>query len=285
MTDAAPDLRTWSASDGYPILVASWLPSGSPRGKIVILHGVQSHQGWYQGLGRRLADSGFEAHLADRRGSGGNTRDRGDTPSPARLIEDVGELIADLDARHPRLPTALAGISWGGKIAVLASSKYPDRIQALALICPGLQPRVGVSRADRLRIAWAYFTDRRKRFPIPLGDPALFTSSPEGRRFIANDPLSLRDATAGLLAASTLIDLGVRRAPRRVHQPALLMLASEDRIVNNIKTRAYFDRLASRDKTVIEYRGAHHTLEFEPDPSLYSKDLSAWAGRTMRASS
>ncbi len=285
MTDATPDLRTWTASDGYPILVASWLPSGSPRGRIVILHGVQSHHGWYQGLGRRLADSGFEAHLADRRGSGGNTKDRGDTPSPGRLVEDVGELVTDLDARGSNLPTTLAGISWGGKLAVLASSRYPDRVRALALICPGLQPRVGVTRAERLRIAWAYFTNRRKRFPIPLGDPSLFTSNLEGQRFIANDPLGLRDATAGLLAASTLIDLAVRRAPRRVHQPLLLMLASEDRIVDNIKTRAYFDRLASLDKTVIEYPGAHHTLEFEPDPSLYARDLSDWAGRVMIASS
>jgi alpha-beta hydrolase superfamily lysophospholipase len=281
LTEIAPDLRTWSASDGYPILVASWLPKGSPRGRIVILHGVQSHQGWYQGLGRRLADSGFETHLADRRGSGGNTRDRGDTPYPGRLVEDVGELVADLDSRRPNLPTALAGISWGGKLAVLASSRYPDRIRALALICPGLQPRVGVTRAERLRIAWAYFTNRRKRFPIPLSDPALFTANPEGRRFIASDPLGLRDATAGLLAASTLIDLALRSAPRRVRQPSLLMLASEDRIVNNVKTRAYFDRLACREKTVIEYPGAHHTLEFEPDPSLYARDLADWSGRVL----
>lgn len=279
-----PDLRTWEASDGYPILVASWSPQAPPRGRVVVLHGVQSHQGWYHGLGWRLAASGFEVQFPDRRGSGGNTKDRGHAPSARRLVQDVGELLADLDARRPGVPTALAGISWGGKLAVVAAADYADRIRALALICPGMQPRVGVSLAERLRIAFAYFTNRRKRFPIPLSDPALFTASPEGQAFIASDPLGLREATAGLLAASTFLDRMVARAPGRVTQPALLMLASEDRIVDNARTRAYFDRLASRDRTLVEYAGAHHTLEFEPDPGLYVRDVAEWLGPRLEGS-
>lgn len=247
-----------------------------PRGRVIVLHGVQSHQGWYHGLGCRLADRGFEAHFPDRRGSGGNTRDRGHTPSASRLVDDVGELLTELEARAPGVPTAVAGISWGAKLAVLAAARHPDRVAALALICPGLHPRVGVSRGERLRIALAYFTNRRKRFPVPLSDPALFTASPAGQAFIAADPLGLREATAGLLAASTFLDRSVASAPPRIKQPVLLMLASEDRIVDNDRTRRYVERLASRDHLVIEYPGAHHTLEFEPDPGLYADDLARW---------
>lgn len=275
MDDRQPELRTWTASDGYPVLVASWRPDVPPKGRVVVLHGVQSHQGWYHGLGRRLADRGFESHFPDRRGSGGNARDRGHTPSPRRLVEDVGEFLASLGSDRPR---AVAGISWGGKLAVLAAARHPDRVDALALICPGLHPRVGVSRGERLRIALAYFTNRRKRFRVPLSDPALFTANPEGQAFIASDPLGLREATAGLLAASTFLDRSVAKAPPQVRQPVLLMLASEDRIVDNERTRRYLDRLASRDRRVIEYPGAHHTLEFEPDPGLHARDLADWLG-------
>ena len=283
MTDTDPEISTWTASDGYPILVASWRPSSTPpRGRVVILHGVQSHQGWYQGLGRRLADAGFESHIPDRRGSGGNTKDRGHTTSPRRLVEDVGEFLIELDSRLPDIPTAIVGISWGGKLAILAAGRYPQSVSALALVCPGVQPRVGVSFGERMRIALAYFTNRTKRFAIPLSDPALFTSNPEGQAFIRADPLGLRQATAGLLAASTLIDRSVARAPSKVLQPALLMLASEDRIVNNELTRRYFDRFASPDRTIIEYPGAHHTLEFEQDPSEYATDLAGWLGEKLR---
>lgn len=274
MTEARVETQT--ASDGYPIHVLVWPTEGAPRGRVVIVHGVQSHCGWYHNLGRTLAASGYEAHFPDRRGSGSNTQDRGHAPSARRLVDDIAERLAELRRRAPGTPLALGGISWGGKITVLTAADHPELVDGLALLCPGLTPRVGVSRGEKLRIAWAYLTNRRRYFPIPLSDPALFTAYPEGQRFIAADPLSLRQATAGLLAVSTFIDRRVARAPRRVRQPVLLMLSGHDRIVDNAKTLAYFERLASTDRQVIEYPEGHHTLEFEPDPGRYARDLIGW---------
>ena len=275
-----PTVREQVAGDGYRLHLLSWPAGGCPKGRVVVLHGVQSHGGWYHDLGRTLAGAGYEAHFPDRRGSGANAVDRGHTPSAQRLLDDVAELLESLRAAGPG-PIALAGISWGGKLAVLAAADRPGLVDALALLCPGLHPRVDVARAERLRIALAWFVRRRKRFPIPLADPALFTASPEGRAFIAADPLSLRDATAGMLAASTFIDRRVRKAPPRVRVPVLLMLAGRDRIVDNARTLAYVQSLATRDRSVIDYPEAHHTLEFEPDPSRYAWDLVSWLDSTL----
>jgi acylglycerol lipase len=285
MTESAPEIRTFNASDGYPIHVALWRPSGPAKGQIVVLHGVQSHSGWYSLLGRTLAGAGYLTSFPDRRGSGANSQDRGHARSARRLILDLAEWLEHLRAEQPALPTALAGISWGGKLAVILAAKRANLVDALALICPGLHPRVGVSRTERLTIAWSYLTNRKKTFPIPLSDPALFTDSPQGQAFIAADALGLRKATAGLLAASVFIDRMVARAPERIRQPALLMLAGQDRIVDNARTLAFFRRLASADSRVIEYPECHHTLEFEPDPSRYALDLAHWADRNLRRTS
>jgi alpha-beta hydrolase superfamily lysophospholipase len=72
------------------------------------------------------------------------------------------------------------------------------------------------------------------------------------------------------------MDAQVRTAASSVRQPCLLMLAGRDRIVDNARTLAYFQRLASADRSVIEYPDAHHTLEFEPDPTRYADDLIGW---------
>jgi acylglycerol lipase len=271
-----PRVESQKASDGYPIHVLVWPAEGELLGRVVVLHGVQSHGGWYHNLGRILAAAGLETHFPDRRGSGANPHDRGHSPSARRLIDDVAERLRALRDASPSTPLALAGISWGGKTAVITAADHPELVDALALICPGLHPRVGVSPRERLRIALAFFVNRRKTFPIPLSDPALFTDNPEGQRFIASDPLSLREATAGLLATSTFIDRRVKRARSRVHQPSLLMLAGHDRIVDNSPTRDYFNGMAARSRTVIEYPDGHHTLEFDPDPSRYALDLSDW---------
>jgi acylglycerol lipase len=281
MTDAGSELRSFVASDGYPLHVRIWPAASRPRGRVVVLHGVQSHGGWYHRLGRSLADAGYSASFPDRRGSGANVRDRGHARSARRLNLDLREWLRALRTEYPELPIALAGISWGGKLAVIAAGRHPELVDALALICPGLHPRVGVSRRERFEIAWAFLANRRKTFAIPLSDPALFTDSPEGQSFIATDPHSLRQGTAGLLAASFFIDRLVALAPARIRQPALLMLAGQDRIVDNARTLAYFERLASPDRAVIEYPAGHHTLEFDPDPSRYALDLIAWLDRQL----
>jgi len=280
-----PRPETQTTTDGYNIHVAVWPAVGAPRGRVVVLHGVQSHGGWYHRLGRTLAAAGYEAHFPDRRGSGANRADRGHAPSARRLLADHREWLSSLREREPALPTALAGISWGGKLAVITAAREPQLVDALALICPGLHARVDVTRRERLQIALALFTNRRKAFPIPLSDPALFTESAEGQAFIASDNLSLHAGTAGLMAASFFIDRIVRRIPSKVRQPALLMLAGQDRIVNNVQTLGYFESLGTPDRELLVYPEAHHTLEFEPDPDRYALDLIEWLNSRLVANS
>lgn len=279
-----PRPRWFAASDGRPLAVLEWQDElrRTPRAAIVVLHGVQSHAGWYHGLGHRLAAAGFVAIFPDRRGSGANAQARGHAASSGQLVEDVAAQLADLRTRYAtdpvRPPVLLAGISWGGKLVIATAAQRPDLVDGIALICPGLTPRVGVTVGEKLGIALAVLTGRaaRRTFPIPLSDPALFTGDSKAQAFIASDPLSLRQGTAGLLASSFFLDRRVRRAPGRVQQPALLMLAGQDRIVDNARTRATFERLASERKTIIDYPEAHHTLEFEPDPTRYVADLVRW---------
>src|SRR5689334_24026967 len=114
MTEAiAPREEVQAASDGYPIHVLSWPAPGGPRGRLVVLHGVQSHGGWYHNLGRTMASLGYETHFPDRRGSGANQRDRGHAKSARRLVDDIAERLRGLRDADPKTPVALAGISWG----------------------------------------------------------------------------------------------------------------------------------------------------------------------------
>lgn len=286
-----PEAWVHIASDGYPLHVLSWRPLGEVRATVLALHGIQSHGGWYHDLGRSLAEAGFEAIFPDRRGSGRNPIDRGHALRLSRLIADQAELLEAIDrgrtqtepGAEERPRRAVAGISWGAKIALLLAAQRPDLVDALALVCPGIHPRVKVPLRERLAIAWARLTNPSRRFPIPLGDPALFTNTPERQRFIADDPLSLRTATAGLLATSAIADAAVRRSARRVKQSVVLMLAGEDRIIDNQHTRAGIRRLGSANIRVIEYPGAHHTLEFEVDHERYARDLIAWLEEVVLA--
>src|SRR5207247_8433258 len=90
------------------------------------------------------------------------------------------------------------------------------------------------------------------------------------------DEKSLHRASARFLVESVRLDAYLRFVPRHVRVPVLLLLAGRDRIIHNLPTRAYVAKFASTDREVHEYPGAHHTLEFEPDPDVFLSDLRRW---------
>jgi alpha-beta hydrolase superfamily lysophospholipase len=265
-------IQTFTASDGYRLHYRHYPARGTPRGRVVCIHGIQSHAGWYPASCVYLAEHGWDVVFLDRRGSGLNDQARGDCPHSRRLLLDLAEF---LPAQGDPAPVLVA-ISWGARLGIALERFRPGLIAGLVLLAPGLCPIVRPPFGQRLAIAWSRLVAPGRLFPIPLDDPELFTATPRWRAFIRDDPLSLRRATARLLVAGVFLDRAARRAAPHVRVPALLLLAGQDRIVDNNLTRAYFARLGSSDKSVIEYPQAHHTLEFEPDPTPIFADLSRW---------
>jgi alpha-beta hydrolase superfamily lysophospholipase len=267
-------LGDYTTGDGYRCRYRRYPAVGAPRAEVVCLHGIQSHGGWYENSCRRMADAGFNVSFLDRRGSGLNHQGRGDAPSFRRLLDDVADFMHPLRAASHR-PIILLAISWGGKPAAALCRRHPGLFDALALLAPGFCPRVGPSLGQRLAILAARMVMPRTLFPIPLSDPELFTATPRWQEFIRTDPLSLREATARLLVESVRLDAYLRWSAEYVRVPLLMLLAEKDRIIDNAKTRRFVERVPAT-KEVIEYRGAHHTLEFEPHPDRWIDDLLRW---------
>jgi alpha-beta hydrolase superfamily lysophospholipase len=315
-------IETFIASDGYAWKYRYYPPAGPARGLVIGLHGIQSHGGWYTWSSSRLSDAGYAVYFLDRRGAGLNQAARGDCTSYHRLVDDVAEFLhhlrgdrsdrfpppkdhRDSPPARPPGPIILMGISWGGRLAAAVEKFHPGLCDAIALLCPGL-----FSTYDRQVTWWktikVMLTRQlwpRRKYPIPLSDPWLFTDSPRWRQFIADDPLMLREGTARMAYSngcmtSTLCAFAPgcrsplyfvhlfrqlykfrRIRPPVIRVPVLLLLAENDRIIDNDLTRHYLERICQNRLEVIEYPGANHTLEFEPDPELHLHDLLGWLER------
>lgn len=275
MVDSAPfSVESFTATDGYVLHYRRFAPAEKPRGRIVFLHGIQSHAGWYEHSCHRLQQAGFLVDFLDRRGSGANVHERGDVRTFRRLIADVHEFLGQ--NASDSLPVFLGGISWGGKVAMGVLRQRPESVDGLILVCPGFFARVRPPLGARLRIAAARLTHSGRYFPIPLSDPSLFTSSPAWQEFIRKDKAAIHQATARLLVESVRLDRHIRIAGKYVHAPVLLLLAQRDQIIDNKTTRGYVERFATNDKTIIEYAGAQHTLEFESNPEPFIRDIADW---------
>jgi alpha-beta hydrolase superfamily lysophospholipase len=275
MSRLAPKIDFYTAAGGRRLALRTWGANPTAKARLVFLHGITSHGGWYTRSCEHLARAGFDVHFLDRRGSGLNVDEPGDVDRWSTWIEDVAGYLASLRGGPP---IVLCGISWGGKLAAAVARRHARLIHALALVCPGLFSPHEPGVLKRMALAAPGFARRQtRRVRIPLERPALFTNSPEWQDFIAHDPLSLRRVTWRFAREDRQLTRYARQAAPYLHMPLLLVLAGRDRIVDNARTRAFFNRTGASYRMLIEYPSAAHTLEFEPDPEPYFADLANWA--------
>jgi acylglycerol lipase len=276
MLDPAPRIDYFSAADGYRSAVRIW-DANPPIGRIVWLHGIISHGGWYLATCSHLARAGLEVHFLDRRGSGLNADRRGDVDYFETWLSDVEEYLDSLAAD---LPTILMGVSWGGKLAAAVARRNRRLIDGLGLICPGLFAKKGPGGFGRFALHFASALGLlRTRVTVPLQDPALFTDCPPWQDYVAHDPFTLRRVTVSFALADEELTRYATESPEKISVPVLLMLAGRDRIIDNQRVRALVQRMAAADKQIIEYPAAAHTLDFEPAPAQFRADLTGWAKR------
>jgi alpha-beta hydrolase superfamily lysophospholipase len=276
-------IQEHTASDGYRWKYRVYPTPGTPRAELVFIHGIQSHAGWYEHSCTRFSQAGYRVSFLDRRGAGMNSAGRGDAPGGfRRLLDDLAEFLTALPRTAPRghsiaqLPVILGAISWGGKLAAALERRHPGLIDGLMLFCPGFASRIRLPLGRQLLVLLCRLFRPRKQFPIPLNDPELFTANPHWHAFLRDDPLRLHHGTARLLIESARLDGYLRFVPKYVHVPVLMLLAEHDRIIHNAKVRAFVSRFATPDKQILEYPGAHHTLEFEPEPERFIGDVLNW---------
>jgi alpha-beta hydrolase superfamily lysophospholipase len=285
-----PRIDFYTAGDGRRLAVRVWSAADRPAARVVFLHGITSHGGWYVRCAEFLAAAGFDVAFLDRRGSGLNGEHMGDVENWQTWLDDVAACTAACDMTNAgdeqpsQLPTILCGISWGGKLAAAVARRYPGLFAGVAFVCPGIYSPFMPGFVKRLALAapvpaWL----RQRRLRVPLRRPELFTDTPTWHQFIAHDPLALRTFTWRFAQEDRRLTRYAREAATFLHLPTLLLLAGQDRIVDNRRTREFFARIPSCRKTLIEYYGAAHTLEFEPDPTPYFSDLAAWIHRVVAA--
>ncbi len=283
-------IESYEASDSYALHLRRWQPvDDNPVAHVVALHGIQSHSGWYAYSASRMCQAGFDVHFLDRRGSGLNETRRGHATHPDRLVNDVCQYLRRLKheervGKEP-LPVILLGVSWSGKLATTIAARRRDLVDALGLLYPGIHSRVRPSRSQVLKLnmalmkGYGYYA-----VPIPLTDATLFTGDQYWQEFIRQDALALHKASLSLLSASRRLDEIAQNEGSDATCPVLMMLAGQDRIIDNNRVKAFLHQMQSRDKWLIEYPAAAHTLEFELDRDCFIDDLLHWLSHAVRVS-
>ena len=278
MSEAVSDstLSTFTASDGDNLAMQDWpLPEGlSLRGVVVIVHGLGEHAGRYDALARRLNRWGFAVRGYDQYGHGESDGVRGALPVPARLLDDLSDVIESTRMRmESTVPLIVLGHSMGGLVAACHVAMRKLRVDGLVLSSPALDP--GLSAFKKLLVEY-----------LPRFAPNLTAGNGLDPDFLSHDPAVVAAYKADPLVhdrisarmARFIAEGGpmVLAHAREWTVPTLLIYAGADKLVDPRGSEAF--AAAAPPKVVTTHRFDHlfHEIFNEPDAEPVFDALKQW---------
>jgi acylglycerol lipase len=273
-----------TANDGLPLHYRSWIPVGRrTEASLLFVHGIASHGAWFSETAVHLADRGVAVYAPDRRGSGLSGGPRGHVASYELALDDLG-LFRNLAAQeHPGTPLFLAGSSWAAKLAIVSAARSQEGLAGLLLLSPGLFPRVDLTIQQKLAVLLYHRVRPEHDLRIPLV-PDDYTRNPAYLEYIRRDAYRLLTASSRFFWETGRLDRARDHLAADLTLPILLQIGEADQIMDTAATCTWLQRLGAPDRTSIVYRGAGHTLDFEPEPTVraYRADLLGWLRRQVK---
>jgi alpha-beta hydrolase superfamily lysophospholipase len=246
----------------------------TPRGTVLIVHGLGEHCERYVRLAADLSAADWLVHSYDQRGHGASEGARGAIATPTSLQDDLALMLEALHDEHVPRPLVLLGHSMGGVVAArfVADGSSHD-VDALVLSSPALDP--GFSAMQRLRLA--------------LGSrllPNLAVSNGLSPQWISRDPQVVRAYIDDMRVhnrvtprlARFIFDAGrhVMAQAASWRMPTLLLWAGADRCVSPRGSAAF---AAAAPKSVVHARcfnGLAHEIFNEPERDFVVGALIDW---------
>jgi alpha-beta hydrolase superfamily lysophospholipase len=248
------------------------------RTPMVMLHGLQSHSGWFVQSQTFLVGLGFPLYAMDRRGSGRSEGARGDCTDFREMVADVHAVVNHARKQHQVEKVHVFGHCFGTIPATLFATAQPELVASLILASSGIHTKVDLALARKLKLLWSKASRNTVQIPIPL-KPEMFSDLDECVRFIQEDESQLRTATGSLYYE-------VRRARRyiQVHRhlltmPIFMASAGDDPICDTAANERFFWSLPARHKLLVRYERSRHVIEFSEQRDDFFRDLSWWLER------
>lgn len=280
-------MHTLSTDDGLQLHLRQWAPASTPRGTVLIVHGLGEHIARYEHVAAALNAGGWHVAGYDQRGHGASGGRRGAISRTDDLLRDLAGVVDLLRAQRGG-PLVLLGHSLGGLIVgrfvaeglSAAPAAWHRPVDALVMSSPALDPGMNALQKAMLAVAGPLIPG------LAVGNglkPEWISRDPGVVQAYRTDPL-VHDRIVGRLARF-IVDAGelVRARAREWRVPTLLVYAGSDRCVAPRGSEAF---AAAAPRQVVQahaYPGLFHEIFNEPEKAQVLRDLTHWLDRRSEA--
>jgi len=184
--------------------------------------------------------------------------------------------------KKPGMKCFLLGHSMGGLIAINYAISRQDTIDGLIISSPSLGvavkvPAVKAVLGKAMSSLWP---------GLSLNNELDASKISHDEKVVAayrNDPLVHDRVTARWFTEFLSAMENANNQVSQIKAPFLMQIAGDDHLVNAAASKAFFEKLTSKDKTLHVYNGLYHEIfnEKEEERKSALDDLENWVGSRM----
>jgi alpha-beta hydrolase superfamily lysophospholipase len=258
---------------GQNIFYRNWKDGSSPKGIMIIIHGLNSHSGYYENFALQLNENNYEVYAIDLRGRGHSDGERYYTSDYRDVVEDIDQLLNIAKSVNPASPVFLFGHSAGGVFASVYAADHQSKLKGLISVSFAFQvPAHGFALAaikllghiiPHVRLVKLNNTDfsRNKSMVEAMNNDPL----------IANEKQPAKSTQQLLLAADYL-----KTKMPEITLSLLILHGTADKVTKPSGSNYFMAHASSTDKQLKLYEGHYHDLLNDRDNQIVVSDIVRW---------
>jgi alpha-beta hydrolase superfamily lysophospholipase len=248
----------------------------APKAAVVFVHGICEHLGRYNYIKDKFIENGYNVYRYDARGHGRSEGKRGYLESFDDYLDDLDIFVEMVRKENKDLKLILIGHSMGGLVATAYTSKYPEKVDLLAIsgganVCP--------KSAKALKFL-PFNLIGKLNYANKLGNAVCSVS--EVVEDYNKDELVLKKISFRLLGNAFVIGTNfVKKNIKNVGCPTLVMHGEKDGVVDKSIGEWTFKNLKCKDKKLKIYPNLYHEIFNEVNKDKVIQDLICWCDERM----
>lgn len=252
--------------DGIALRTRAW-STKTPKGQVILVHGVAEHSGRWEHVGDFLADRGYDVLAYDWRGHGESEGLRAHVETFEHMVDDLDEVMHSV---WGGLPMFVYGHSGGALIATAHAVSDRDQPSGFILSAPALSADIPLPFRIAAKILPKVAPKLRLKNPI---DGAHLSRDPAVAEAYFADPLLEPAATAQsggeILAAMDRTTAQLHR----IRVPVLVVHGAEDQLVPP-SASAPLAAVATVRRRL--FAGLRHEIHNEPEQHEVLGEIVDW---------
>lgn len=268
-----PKTATFNNKSGLKIFTRTWLPEEGTRGVIVIVHGLNSHSGYYQWVADQFITLNYAVYALDLEGRGQSEGERFYVQSVYDYVNEVDQLVDTAKAAHQGLPVFVLGHSAGGVVSCLYALEHQEKINGL--ICESFAYQVPAPDfALAILKGLSHIAPHLHTIKLKNED---FSRDAAVVEAMNNDPLIAHESQPSKTMEQLVIaDERLKKEFPLITLPVLILHGTHDKATKYSGSQFFYDHAGAADKTLKLYEGHYHDLLNDTDKEKVMADIQQW---------